>query len=454
MYRRVANTARYSIDQKPDDLESTIERAVTEVILKHPSLCCGIVNEDKNDPYFVRLPLIDLTKCIEYRTLDASEDINQVVVDVLEQKHSTLWPSLQYRPGWDLTILQSQVEESDGLVFDAVFTFHHALVDGLGGMTFHRSLLHALNTSTNPELPSLIVTIPKATKLIRPVEELVDFRISWWFFFIIFWKVLKPKWLFPAADLPWAGEICSLENVKNYQSRVKFIEIPSGTLNAILGACRKEKSTLTGLLNGLITTSLTFRVPSGQKFVSCTPYSFRHLSGTSATEEIAVQVSSIELTYSAEIAALRTMSDPTQITAQVWEIARNFKTSLAAEIASLPNDNILGMLKYVKNLHSMIKGRLGSPRSETYELSNVGNLQPAESGAWNIERSIASQSGMATGPAFSFNVASVAGGPLTISTTWAQGDVEESIVDLVREDLKYALNCIGNGKDVSLGPFA
>ncbi len=118
----------------------------------------------------------------------------------------------------------------------------------------------------------------------------------------------------------------------------------------------------------------------------------------------------------------------------------------------MPNDNIVGMLTYVKNIHNIFLGRIGKPRGDTYEVSNVGSLKSEEvGGQWRVERVVFTQSGMATGPAFAFNVASVVGGPLTISVTWLQGEIGEKMVADVTDDVHYALRLIVDGREVCLG---
>ena len=56
---------------------------------------------------------------------------------------------------------------------------------------------------------------------------------------------------------------------------------------------------------------------------------------------------------------------------------------------------------------------------------------------------------MATGPAVDFNVASVAGGPLTISLSWLEGDIDESLVDEIIKDVERGLRSIVEGQEVT-----
>ncbi|TVY75561.1 putative alcohol acetyltransferase FCK4 [Lachnellula suecica] len=454
IYRCVANTARYTASHGPENLPSFIEAALAKVILEHPALCCGIVNEDKNDPAFVRLDTIDVSKRIEYRKLNVStaEEHDRALAEILEQRHSELWPDTDTLPPWKMIIVESESSSSGGTIFDAIFAFHHAIGDGLSGLVFHRSLLEALNGPGSDELTTKI-KIPEAIDLPPAMEKSIDFKISWFFLLTQLWNELRPRWLFPDASPPWTASPCSASNIQNYKSRVKVMAIPAELVPKVLAACREQKATITGLLHGIIVTSLASHVPEALCFASGTPFSLRHLTGLSPTNAMGCQVSGHTSKYTPEtISRIRSSTTPEQVTSEIWSIARDFRTSMAAELAGLPNDNQIGLLPYVSSLHNMFESKMGKPRGETYELSNVGSLQNENpEGRWKIERYFFSQSGMGTGAPVSFNVASVGGGPLGITVTWLEGDIEERLVDELARDVEYGLKCIGEGKEVSLG---
>ncbi|TVY38079.1 putative alcohol acetyltransferase [Lachnellula subtilissima] len=455
IYRCVANTARYSTTHDSGELSLAIETALVKVIVEHAALCCGIINEDKNDPAYVRLDSIDVSKCIDYRTLKtlSAEEHEQELTRILEQRHSELWPDPSTLPPWKVIIVQSDALSSQASAFDAIFAFHHALGDGLSGVVFHRSFLHALNSSEGDKSTSRILKVPEPISLPPAMEKTIDFKICWYFLLVQLWKEIRPRWLFPDPAPPWAALPCSAANIQNYKSRVRIMTIEPELVPKILVASREQKATITGLLHGLIVTSLTTHVPEATSFASGTPFSLRHLTGLSPTKEMGVQVSAHISTYTPEIISrIRSSRTPEQVTSEIWNIARNFRAAMAAELAALPNDNLVGLIPYISGMHQYFQSKIGKPRAETYELSNVGNMNNKEvEGKWNIERDFFTQSGMATGSPVSFNVASVSGGPLCVTVTWLQGDIEEELVDKLAEDVKFGLKCIAEGKEVSLG---
>jgi hypothetical protein len=375
------------------------------------------------------------------------------LTEIIEHQHRQLWPHLGKQPGWKVIVVQSKNIDSSSTTFDVVFAFHYAIADGLSGMVFHRSMLKALgNPSENAGLKDHVVTIPDSTILKPAIEKVVNFKISWRFFLGgVLWSGMKPRWLFQDPAPPWTGSICAPLPIQNYVSRVKFITIQDQLVGNMLAACREQKSTFTGLLHGLIIASLTSHVPSVSGFIAITPYSLRNLTRLFNTDEMGVQVAALSSTFSSgTISAVQAAPDSHHLTEEVWKIARTFRTQMSDEIFRMPNDSLIGLIPYVTDMHNFFTSRVGKPRSETYELSNAGALKnEVENEKWRIQRVIFTQSAMATGPGVDFNVASVAGGPLTICPSWLEGDIDESLVDELIKDVERGLRSIAEGQKVT-----
>ncbi|KAH7407950.1 alcohol acetyltransferase [Cadophora sp. MPI-SDFR-AT-0126] len=453
-YRGVANTARYRTDSEPQLLDSVIEAAVAQVVLKHPALCCGIINEDEKDPEFIRLESIDLSECIQYQLPKLSQAEDDAIVEALSVQHGQTWPNIDSQPPWKIIVVPTRKwSDTKGTGFDIIFAYHHALGDGLSGVVFHRSFLDALNNPLPPSsLINHVLKVPASITLEFPIEKAVNFQIGWIFFFKTMLSTLLPKWLYPASPQSWTGAVPSLDHLTNYKTNVSLIQISSEQVSKVLSACKSQKATLTGLLHGLILMSLAKRIPSASTFTTATPYSLRYLTGMSATSGMGNHVGSLKLQQPTKVISdLRSAKNPAETMKQIWDIARDFRASMATELAGLPNDNLIGMIPYISDLHKMLISMVGRPRSNTYEISNVGSLRiDGEPGKWRIERDVFSQSGSVTGAAIYFNVASVAGGPLTIAATWLEGVVDNALVGDVMKDLEYFLKCVGEGKEIAL----
>jgi hypothetical protein len=451
LYRCVQNIAKYSTDRSPDDMLIALETALAKVILRHPPLCCGIINEDKDDPAFVRLESIDMSKCLDYRILDSStpEEHEQSLIEIVQHQHRLLWLDMHCRPVWKLIVVQRKAQSSERTDFDAIFAWHHGIADGVSGMVFHRSMQEALNDSATVAIVDHTIKIPDSISLFPPQEDMIKFKISWWFFLAAVWRFLRPKWLLPDLSPPWTGSPVP-PSAENFDPCVQLISVPSKDVASILSACREQKTTLTGLFEGLLVSSLAFHIPNATSFASNTSISPRSLSGISSTDDIAVQVCTHSSAYNSDVvSAIRDASHSGQVTDQVWGIARDFRKSLATEMARMPKDNAAGLLPYAGNIHSFFRSKLGKPREETFQISNVGTFKnQVGEGQWRIERIFFTQCGM-VGSAFSLNAASVVGGPLSITFTW-QGDIDNEFMGNLIADVQYGLKCIADGRELSL----
>lgn len=331
----------------------------------------------------------------------------------------------------------------------------------MSGMVFHRSFLAALELPLSSESPSTVVNVPRHLTLFPPIEKCVDFKISWPYFLGQIWNSVKPLWWFPPSSIPWTAGRISEANIKDCHSRVKIFSLPVDLVTEVLAECRIHKTTLTGLLHGLSVASFATHVPEASCFSSATPFSLRHLTGLSTTDDFGVQVSSLSSIYGSEIvASLRETQSPEELTSKIWHIASKFKKDMSAEISTLPNDNQVGMIPYISNMESLWTGKFGKARESTYEISNVGALKPKSGesvsvgdagGNWKIERVVFTQSGMGTGAALGINVASVVGGELAVSFTWLRGDIEDILVGRVLGDLESGLRCVGEGREINVG---
>lgn len=77
------------------------------------------------------------------------------------------------------------------------------------------------------------------------------------------------------------------------------------------------------------------------------------------------------------------------------------------------------------------------PRSESWEISNVGVLKSAETtDSPRATRMLFSNGAMAAGPPIGVDVASVAGSKLTLSVSYQDKVVDDELVEQLRSDLR------------------
>lgn len=77
------------------------------------------------------------------------------------------------------------------------------------------------------------------------------------------------------------------------------------------------------------------------------------------------------------------------------------------------------------------------PRTESWEISNVGVLKNVETtDSPRATRMLFSNGAMVAGPPIGVDVASVKGGRLTISLSWQDKAVDDELIEQLRGDLR------------------
>ncbi|KAI9836583.1 MAG: hypothetical protein M1819_001215 [Sarea resinae] len=462
IYRCVIVTARYcngNFDSEAS-FKSFFFSALSRVVLRHPALCCGFVDEDKRDASFVGLREIDLNRVVRFQTYDSGDgpSYENGQRKLLEHEHLQLWEHLETNPGWRVVVshlpqADHETVKSQTSMMDVVFAFHHAVGDGLSGAVFHRSLLKELRSTTStfdPTKPCTpLVQLPEKIELVEPVEKLLKFSFSLRFICGFVFRALIPSWLLGKGPI-WAGAQYYLSSPEEFKTHVRHFSIPQEQLKCILSACKAKSVTLTGLLHGLHVTLLAQMVPDADRLSGHTPYSLRRLIPKSE-EEVAVQVSVLEIDFPSRFfrSSRNAAGSGEPDWEEVWKVARYYGKLMQREVDRAPKDNVVGLLGFIGDYHDHYRKLLQKKRKSTYEISNIGvfgeracisSADVHEDGSgWGIHSMIFTGSGMVTGPALGATVVSVQGGPLSIAFTWQDGIFEEAFVDNFVDNLETSL---------------
>ncbi|KAL2269894.1 hypothetical protein VTJ83DRAFT_2078 [Remersonia thermophila] len=461
-YKCVANTCQYSVLRtKLGDrgLHDILETAVANVILATPSLAVGIVGQDGSHPHFVRLPSIRTEHHIELINTSRRDTNDSMLLRTLERLHDQPWPEIEQRPPWKLTIiLDNQLSEDEMLVFDAIFTAHHAIVDGRSTSEFHTRLLNELNGPLTPpsELTNGTLNMARPHDFPPTLEQLIAFSTSWGFLARTLFRELGPKWLQSGeSGSIWTGAAVTPEPCR---TRLRLVIIPAASVPAVLGACRRHNTTLTALLHALILLSLSKNLKPDQApaFQSSTPIDLRPFvkghSQSGGTESLfGVYVTAQTHCYKSDVVA-QLRDRPSA--AEVWTIAATLRKSIRQHLDNIPRDDIMSMLGWVTDWKKFWLSKGGKPRQDTWEVSNIGSMSPSheesdepEQRGWKIQRSIMSQSAMVAGAAIGISVSGVTGCGINLALGWQEGIVEEVIVDALTSDLQTWLDHVGHRDD-------
>ncbi|MCJ1416508.1 hypothetical protein MMC32_002846 [Xylographa parallela] len=443
IYNSVIVTATYTFLSQLEDasLYSIFCVAISRLLHQHPSLNCYFESETTFEPIFRRLDTIEIKDVLQVLDLEKGESLAQR----LQFLHDQRW-SVDRKPLWKLVVLKEPRVASDasiGSTLHIAFVYHHVIGDGLSGAAFHTSLLRELGnieqtTQDLQEAPKAIDT-PLSISLIEPIEKLTILPLSWPFLIRKVVNEYGPRWLVGAPSPLWAGlPVRSLDKCP-FLSRTRIVTIGADRVERVLSESRKHSVTLTALLTAALVSSLAETLPEEPRFLGCTSYTLRRVTGTSMNHMVN-QTSSFETSYPADfLDSIRKASNLAERVESLWEAAGYFHTRMQDEIARCPRDNLVGLLPYVSDHVKYYQKKIGKAREATFELSNLGVFkknQESSTGNWVLKNMTFTQGAQPVGPAFAVNCVSVQGGPLTIALTWQDSVVNEDIIDALAHGLE------------------
>lgn len=396
---------------------------------------------------------MDLSDFIEWRTISTADPAqhDEKVLQTIKNNLEQLWPDVVNRPPWKLLVVQNTYSTTGTVMLDIIFATHHALADGKSIVVFHNQLLLELNAAPGPpsELKNHILTFASPPILAPSQEDLVPLKISWTYLLKTFWNQLSPSWLRPTPPpLPWTGKPITPEPHKLH---LRLMTIPTTAVAGLVAACRAHGTTLSGLLHILVLASISKRLPASvaTSFAGETPIGLLPWARLPPGANMDLNAVLTDLTTgtkrvwdAATVSTLRERLGRPDDGAEeelVWPLAKLWRDEMRAKVATLPNDDVVGLLGYMGDMRKHWLNKVGKPRSGTWELSNVGTIKgnSAEgSGAWSIRRLLFSQPVLVAGTAFNVNVAGLEGGPVNLVLNWQETVVDDSIIEGVAEDVE------------------
>lgn len=456
IFRRVTVTCRYQRTSaiSKSEFENELYHALGQVVASQPMLQVSILDEDSNAAKFGHLHEINIHDHVAFKDLNCktSEEYGAALLEENEACLATLFPDVASQSPWRITVLKP----SDSAVapslnfYDVMFSFHHSLMDGTSGRRFHELLLQALNSPGKLQegaSSNHILSFPEGQKLPESQEDAIPFTNSISFVVQAFWNELAPSALKPRRDIPWHGKPTDYKLPNKVH--VRAIDVVPKDVDKLLVACRQHSTSLTGLVHAfaLVSFSRHLSEAEGVTFACSTPINLRPWFGPSADpnhkELLRCLITSHTHSLEGELVREVRASGNEDLTDVIWKIARRMKSEISAKTVSLPHNDVGGLIKYIGDWFGMWKRKEGGPRSDSWEVSNIGKLvnksdQPAE---WSVSRVLFSNPAMVTGPAVGINVASVEGGALTATISWQDTIVPDELGDTIRRDFIAFVKC-------------
>ncbi|KAF3484006.1 silencing information regulator [Arthroderma uncinatum] len=380
-YTNVAVTVTYVLPSTCSlPLKDCIYKALETLIGQHPVLSAIPLEEDSKDPYFARLPEVNLDRCVTFQerksSFPAAESEGESEVEperdaeldeLLNVQHNASFAAPL--PYWRLCVL---TDPRDSRQFTAAYVWHHAIGDGSSGKAFHKTFLQALHNACSAASADVKSVIPSPkTPLLPNLEKVYPMPLSFFFILsILFWtKIWK------AARDPglWTGSKITtpLEN------QVRHLVISKRDTAALRDLCRENKTTVTAALQTLLANALFTNLPGKFTSLRCEGAisNRRWLTDDNITDDsIGVWVQDFQEMYSRD-----KLSKNGERLEFSWDEARRSKQNLDRILSLRGKNSMVAMLKFVDDYQNeLFLPKVGKEREKSFEISNVGVFKSSQ----------------------------------------------------------------------------
>ncbi|KAH8678559.1 hypothetical protein BGZ60DRAFT_246590 [Tricladium varicosporioides] len=255
-YRGTTLSCRYAMPprlvpaESRTQLEEAVKVAVVDTIMRHPMLQVGMMNATSKTPSWIQLQSLDLTQHIKWLYIGGHNDFEQTVQETFRVQLDDRFPDLSIKqPGWKITVIR----QGNAPIMEVLLTWNHPQFDGAGPKVFHEDFLEMLNNAENGAyertgLDGDILRLPQAPPLLpTPIENLKSLPLDLKYLAKVFWEETRPQFLNrDVSQAAWC-QICT----SPYKTQFRAFFMDNTSLLVILALCRQNKTTITGLLNGL-----------------------------------------------------------------------------------------------------------------------------------------------------------------------------------------------------------
>ncbi|KAF4344528.1 hypothetical protein FBEOM_1496 [Fusarium beomiforme] len=463
-------TCRYTLPpslqgfDNQDKVFRCFDQAVAQTVIKFPLLQVGLVGESTKKPVWVSLPSLDLADHITWDVRPDAGDYERAFEANIQYQLDAKFENLETRPGWRIVLMRTK---TDNFV-DVMYVFNHANHDGMGAKIFQRTLFQSLN---NPCASSLLrsgsrvmTTSINKDNFPQPQEKLAKHKISLGFACSEIWHAFAPSALNSTMSKAHWAPI----RPDPYITRFRAMDIDAITLKKLLGLCRKNETTLTGLLHGITLACLSvdinehkadaFDVATAMDQRRFMRQDLRPSKFVSQDPENSIQncVASTYHTFNTDIvsdirAQARINNWPAQpisdLEPLIWKAAKQIRRDIEERLDVGVNDNVVGLLELISDWQDHLKSHEKKPRELSWIVTNIGVVdgKPENGGedSFAVERARFSLSAVVSGPAIQICTVSVKGGDLSIELSWQDLPEIDEVAERFVQDLRAWLMCLG-----------
>ncbi|KAL1603465.1 Alcohol acetyltransferase [Paraconiothyrium brasiliense] len=465
-YRSTVLSCRYAVPphlapaESRSQLEELFKVAVVDTIMKHPMLQVGMIDASSKTPSWIQLQTLDLTQHIKWLYLDGDADFEQTVQETFRFQLDDRFPDLSTytkQPGWKITVIR----QGDAPFMEVLLTWNHPQFDGAGAKVLHEDFIDMLNNVQNGALERTgldgdILRLPEAPPFLPiPIEDVKGLPLDVKFFAKVLWEEFRPQFL--NRDVSQAAW-CPIRS-SPYKTGYRTFFVDNASLLAILTLCRQNKTTITGLVNGLALIAFSLRLDStvAPAFQSSTIMDHRRnmppappgAPWAQSDRAVSNYVTQCLHRYETDLAARIRSKLPANsgegidLTAdlqrELWAASAQNRQEIVRKIESGLRNDLLGVFKWVTNWQQTMGDMAKKTRQFTWLVTNVGVLDGKTSDdaqRWSIERAQFGLSAEIPAAAIEFAPISVAGRGMVVSANWADNAVDAKFGERIMADLE------------------
>ncbi|KAK4227341.1 hypothetical protein QBC38DRAFT_499471 [Podospora fimiseda] len=437
-YRGTTLSCRYEIPprlapaESRTQLEEAVKVAVVNTIMKHPMLQVGIVNHTKKTPSWIQLPSLDLTQHIKWNYLADHDDFEHTVQETFRTQLDERFPDLSIKqPGWKITIIR----QGNAPVMEVLLTWNHPQFDAMG----------AKAASSTALLPI-------------PLEGLTKLPVDLKFLVKAFWEEIRPKFI-ERWDTSWAAW-CPIR-ASPYKTQYRAFFVDNESMQAIQVLCRKNQTTITGLLNGLalIAFSLHLDAAVASAFQSSNIVDHRRNLPPAPPEAPWIQSDRAVSNYVTQclhkwdtelVARIRSKLPGLEggrnllsadLQRQLWALSARNRQEIVDKLKDPLRNDIVGLFQYVTDWQATMRGLAKRTRQFSWLVTNIGVMDggggDTKSGdRWSIGRAQFGLSAEVPAAAIEFSPVSVVGRGMCVAATWADCAVDVTLGESIMADLE------------------
>lgn len=463
-YRGTTLSCRYAVPprlapaESRTQLEEAVKVAVVDTIMRHPMLQVGMMDATSRTPSWIQLQSLDLTQHIKWLYIGGHDDFEQTVQETFRVQLDDRFPDFSIKqPGWKITVIR----QGNAPIMEVLLTWNHLQFDGAGAKVFHEDFLEMLNNAENgayerTSLDGDILRLPQAPPLLpTPIESLKSLPLDLKYLAKVFWEENRPRFL--NRDVSQAAW-CPIRS-SPYKTQFRAFFMDNASLLAILALCRQNKTTITGLLNGLALIAFSSHLDStvAPAFQSSTIMDHRRnlppappdAPWVRSDRAVGNYVTQLPHRFDTELVARIRSKLPAHaregrdlsadLRRELWAVSAQNRLEIVRKLEAGLRNDLVGVFKYVTDWQQTMRDMAKKTRQFTWLMTNIGVLDGNTSDdgqRWSIGRAQFGLSAEIPAAAIEFAPISVAGWGMCVSANWPDCAVDAMLGERIMADLE------------------